>query len=211
MAARPALGFVAPLHTFAGSHSTTSKTLLNYRTSEATDVSVDIDALLNKNDDDIPAEEETSRLGRIKNRIKRRLSLMRRFRSRVNVPSVTRLYSGEDGQSHLEAITLSVDDFVDVEGAFGQATPWLSCDRMTIRQVPPEYEHSWHNAPRRQYVVQLQGRLEIEVASGAKAVIGPGDVLLAEDTMGQGHITRQKGDGPCIYAVVVIAQDGNNE
>ena len=100
-----------------------------------------------------------------------------------------------------------MDDFVDTEGALGQATPWLSCERMTIRRVPPKYEHSWHNAPRRQCIVQLQGCLEVEVASGDKAVIGPGDILLAEDMTGQGHITRQKGDGLCMYAAVVLGKE----
>ena len=43
--------------------------------------------------------------------------------------------------------------------------------------------------------------------SGARAVIGPGDVLLADDTSGQGHITHQMGDEPCMYAVVVPDED----
>jgi redox-sensitive bicupin YhaK (pirin superfamily) len=44
----------------------------------------------------------------------------------------------------------------------------------------------WHNAPHRQYVITLSGRLEFETRTGARQVVEPGDILLAEDTSGGG-------------------------
>jgi hypothetical protein len=35
--------------------------------------------------------------------------------------------------------------------------------------------------------------------------VGPGDVLLAEDLTGQGHITRVVGTEPRLYATVPLA------
>jgi hypothetical protein len=35
--------------------------------------------------------------------------------------------------------------------------------------------------------------VEIEIGSGEKRVLGPGTILLAEDTEGQGHISRNVG------------------
>ncbi len=32
--------------------------------------------------------------------------------------------------------------------------------------------------------------MEIETGDGTKRVLGPGDILLAEDTTGHGHISR---------------------
>jgi quercetin dioxygenase-like cupin family protein len=53
-----------------------------------------------------------------------------------------------------------------------------------------EYTLDWHNAPRRQYGIQLEGEHEIEVGDGTKRLFRPGDILLAEDTTGRGHISR---------------------
>jgi hypothetical protein len=34
--------------------------------------------------------------------------------------------------------------------------------------------------------------------------VGPGDVLLAEDLTGRGHVTRSVGDGSRFYAIVPL-------
>jgi quercetin dioxygenase-like cupin family protein len=48
----------------------------------------------------------------------------------------------------------------------------------------------WHTGPRRQFVITLSGRAELEVANGQKVPIGPGNINLIEDTTGKGHITH---------------------
>ena len=58
---------------------------------------------------------------------------------------------------------------------------------------PPGYVLDWHCAPRRQYSISLSGLAEIEVGDGTVARVGPGDVVLAEDLTGQGHVTRVVG------------------
>nr|MCS5642525.1 hypothetical protein [Dehalococcoidia bacterium] len=45
-------------------------------------------------------------------------------------------------------------------------------------------------APRRQYVINLDAAVEITVGSGEKRILEQGAVFLAEDTTGQGHISR---------------------
>jgi quercetin dioxygenase-like cupin family protein len=54
----------------------------------------------------------------------------------------------------------------------------------------------WHNAPHRQYVITLSGRLEFETRTGGRQVVEPGDILLAEDTSGGGHRWRLVDDQP---------------
>jgi hypothetical protein len=48
------------------------------------------------------------------------------------------------------------------------------------------------------------GQAEIEVGDGTVARVGPGDVVLAEDLTGQGHVTRVVGDQPRLYAIVPL-------
>ncbi len=49
------------------------------------------------------------------------------------------------------------------------------------------WEQDVHPAPRRQYVVTLQGELKFQVSDGSTFRLAPGTVLLAEDTDGTGH------------------------
>ncbi len=117
---------------------------------------------------------------------------------------VLRIYSGDDGQSHIEAVSLPMQPFVDTEGAHGEGTPLQNVAGITFRLSPPGYVLSWHCAPRRQYTITLAGEAEVEVGDGTVQRIGPGDVLLAEDLTGQGHITRVVGSEQRFYAVVPL-------
>jgi uncharacterized cupin superfamily protein len=42
-------------------------------------------------------------------------------------------------------------------------------------------------------VVNLEGEVEIELGDGTKRILRSGDIVLAEDTTGQGHISRAVG------------------
>ena len=56
---------------------------------------------------------------------------------------------------------------------------------MMFRETPPSYNFSWHNAPRRQYIVNLDADVEITVSSGETRVIRQGEVFFVEDTHGE--------------------------
>jgi quercetin dioxygenase-like cupin family protein len=48
----------------------------------------------------------------------------------------------------------------------------------------------FHNPPRRQFILVLKGVAGLEASDGTTRRLGPGDVLLAEDTTGRGHRLR---------------------
>ena len=121
------------------------------------------------------------------------------------MPRLLRIYTGHDGKSHIAEEPFALQPFVDTEGAHGQGTPLQAVTGLTFRLSPPDYVLSWHCAPRRQYSITLAGEAEIEVGDGTVTRIGPGDVVLAEDLTGQGHITRGVGNQPRFYAVVPLA------
>jgi hypothetical protein len=122
------------------------------------------------------------------------------------MPTMWRVYSGADGQSHLTQVPLAMKPFADVEGAYGQSTAMQTATGIAFRVSPPGYVLDWHCAPRRQYSISLSGTAEIEVGDGTVARVEPGDVVLAEDLTGQGHVTRVVGDQPRFYAIVPLAQ-----
>ena len=122
------------------------------------------------------------------------------------MPKIWRVYSGQDGQSHIAEEPLGMKPFTDVEGAHGEGTAMQSAKGIIFRVSAPGYVLSWHCAPRRQYSISLSGTAEIEVGDGTVARVGPGDVVLAEDLTGRGHVTRVVGDQPRFYAIVPLAE-----
>jgi quercetin dioxygenase-like cupin family protein len=123
------------------------------------------------------------------------------------MPRIWRVYSGADGQSHIVEVPLEMKPFTDREGAHGEGTPMQPAKGIVFRVAPADYVLDWHCAPRRQYSISLSGTAEIEVGDGTVVRIGPGDVVLAEDLTGQGHVTRVVGNEPRFYAVVPLADE----
>ena len=120
------------------------------------------------------------------------------------MPNFVRCYTGDDGKSHLEDLNPPFASFVDTEGAYGEGTPMEAASGVTIRIAQPGYLLEWHCAPRRQYTITLSGEAEVEVGDGSKRRVKAGDVLLAEDLTGEGHITRVVSDEPRYYIVVAL-------
>lgn len=81
----------------------------------------------------------------------------------------------------------------DAEGAFAPVAV-ESVVPCRIAGTPPE--PASHNAPRRQFIVHLEGVVEVLASGGETRRFGPGDVVLAEDLEGAGHVTTWIGDGP---------------
>jgi quercetin dioxygenase-like cupin family protein len=120
------------------------------------------------------------------------------------MPKIFRVYSGSDGKSHIAEEPMDLKPFKDVEGSSGEGTPMQIASGISFRVFPPGYVLKWHCAPRRQYSITLSGAAEIEVGDGTVARVGPGDIVLAEDLTGEGHVTRVVGDQPRLSAIVPL-------
>ena len=99
---------------------------------------------------------------------------------------VVRLYTGPDKKSHFEDIQIPLKD----AGKVGFISELYKATGVVFRETTGDYNYDFHTAPRRQYVVNMEGEVEIEVGDGTKRILRSGDILLAEDTTGQGHISR---------------------
>jgi hypothetical protein len=109
---------------------------------------------------------------------------------------IFRLYTGDDGQSHLEELDLADHP---------ELTSPLAASTIDFREWPPGHFLDWHPAPRRQYIISLSGTIEIGLAGGRIHRFAPGDARLVEDATGAGHTTRVLGDQPSVNAVIPLA------
>ena len=110
--------------------------------------------------------------------------------------AIIRLYTGDDGQSHLEELD---------PGSHPELRSMQATTGIQFRVSEPGRFIDWHNAPRRQYVIALSGEVEIGLADGSLHRFGPGHVTLAEDLTGQGHTTRVVGNEPRVTATIPLA------
>jgi quercetin dioxygenase-like cupin family protein len=94
-----------------------------------------------------------------------------------------KLYTGNDGHSHVQTGTVN-------EGVFNQASS------IRFQESPPHSFYDWHNAPVEQYVITLSGTLEFETLPGETFIVRPGEILIALDTTGTAHKWKLIDDEP---------------
>jgi hypothetical protein len=97
-----------------------------------------------------------------------------------------RIYTGADGRSHFEDLDIPLKP-----GSYGALSDLVPSSGVIFRETPVGGALDFHVAPRRQFVITLAGLVEVECGDGTKRRFGPGDIMLADDTTGQGHITRE--------------------
>jgi hypothetical protein len=110
---------------------------------------------------------------------------------------IVRVFTGADGESHFEDLT--PDQFAELVNRVGDGAIELN------RRPSPSFS-DYHRAPRRQYVINLAGVAEFETADGVKRRLHPGDILVAEDLTGHGHIARSIGEEFRVSLAVPLAE-----
>jgi quercetin dioxygenase-like cupin family protein len=111
------------------------------------------------------------------------------------------LYEDESGESHWRDIE------VEWTGeAFGSPmSSRLPATGVIFRQMPTTYDLDWHPAPRRQYIVILDGAVQITASDGEARVLNMGEMALLEDVAGKGHRSKNVVGRP--YHTLFVALD----
>ncbi|MFM0751969.1 cupin domain-containing protein [Paraburkholderia strydomiana] len=101
------------------------------------------------------------------------------------------IYAGADGHSHFRTIQDFETSPVLFKGVAVSLSSPLPCESVLMHEFGGDYFLGWHNPPSRQYVVVLEGELEISVQGRDTAQrFGAGAVFIANDLQGTGHTTR---------------------
>jgi hypothetical protein len=100
--------------------------------------------------------------------------------------NITRVYSDEAGESRFADQEIELQD----AGSIGRLSKPIPTTSVIFRKNDPGYDYDWHVAPQRQFIVLLDGAIEIEVSGGSRRTFRGGDILLMEDVTGRGHRSR---------------------
>ncbi|AEF56127.1 cupin domain-containing protein [Marinomonas posidonica] len=99
---------------------------------------------------------------------------------------ITRIFNQPNGKSEFAELDIALKD----GGPIGFLSERFPVGEMMFRETPSDYDFKWHPAPQRQLLFILTGRCEFMVSSGETRQFGAGDVLLLEDTEGEGHCSK---------------------
>ena len=113
------------------------------------------------------------------------------------------LYTGNDNKSHFK----EVDAGTETVQPLGNYSKKYPVKGMMFRDFKKGASFNWHTAPQPQYIVYLDGEVEVETSSGERRTFKSGDILFANDTTGKGHITKTLTDGK---SLVITTEDENS-
>jgi hypothetical protein len=120
---------------------------------------------------------------------------------------VIRFQATPEGESRFQEVDIPIteprkDNFgftMHMSGTFASPS-------VRVVELPVGLDQGWHNAPARQIVVLLQGRMEVGTSDGQKKQWGAGTAVIADDITGKGHVTRVV-EGPALVMFVQLPEN----
>lgn len=113
----------------------------------------------------------------------------------------TRIYADANGVSHFQDVDVPMEAAPLGTGTISE----MIAAKGVMFRLSRGYFIDWHNAPRRQFVVNMSGEVEIVTSDGEKRRFGPGSILLAEDLSRKGHTSREIGDQERLSLFIPLA------
>jgi hypothetical protein len=108
-----------------------------------------------------------------------------------------RIYADENGESHVEEMSVEFDmvRYAPPAPAIGVSNP-TDATRYIMVHFPADWIGEFHPTPRRQLFILMSGRLQGQTSDGSLADLKVGDALLMEDTTGKGHSAKTMNGQP---------------
>lgn len=123
--------------------------------------------------------------------------------------SYVRIYADAQGESHFEDVEVPLD-LVEVAPGISPlfASAFNEASRYAFLKAEAGWREDWHPAPQRQFLVYLAGVTEFTASDGEVRRLGAGTILLAEDTIGRGHVSVVVGNEDVVAVLIQVPQDG---
>jgi hypothetical protein len=111
-----------------------------------------------------------------------------------------------NGDTHLRKVELPV---IDTPAGRVATTGEIPAEHASMAEFVDSRkpDQGLHPAPRRQFVGVLRGAMEIETSLGEQQVFHPGDFMIADDVVSNGHHTRDVGEVPLGMMTIGLPDD----
>ena len=98
----------------------------------------------------------------------------------------TRIYSDKDGNSHFEDVEIPSANKLPGQPGFET----IPTTRMFFREMTKSREEGFHTPSNKQFLITVGGEVDIVASDGTTRRFGQGDIFLADDLTGKGHVTK---------------------
>ncbi|WP_432474776.1 cupin domain-containing protein [Amphritea sp. HPY] len=128
-------------------------------------------------------------------------------RSKPEPVTYVEIFADTEGETHFResSISLTTKSYAPPAIPLAVSSP-QKARAVAFLSVPPGWIGDWHPAPAEQFIFILSGNTEVEVSDGEIRQFAEGDIVLAADTTGKGHITRTVGTKKAVLAAVPLAK-----
>ena len=96
------------------------------------------------------------------------------------------IYVDDKGETHWRDVEV---EWVEERNG-SKLSARLPANGIIFRETSGDYDLSWHPAPRRQYIINLDAGVQLTASDGEARTIGAGEIILVEDTSGKGHLSK---------------------
>jgi hypothetical protein len=119
---------------------------------------------------------------------------------------IVRMHSDDAGHTTFTEVDIPGPTVVR-DGARGHQLrfPGIGIEIVELLEWRPTLD--LHQPPRRQWIIILQGAMEISTTNGERRTFVPGDCLLAEDMEGIGHRTEDVGERRLVTLNIGVPDD----
>lgn len=102
-----------------------------------------------------------------------------------------RLFADDQGESHFEEVEAELTPLTYSPPApsFDVSAPH-DATGYVFAHMAAGWSSDWHQTPQRQLLFVIAGEIEGTASDGTVRTLGPGTILVMEDTVGKGHAAR---------------------
>ena len=116
--------------------------------------------------------------------------------------SYTTLYADSSGVSHFGDESLP---WATVDSSGTHRTALETVQQVSVVRFGEGVRQDWHPAPRSQFIIVLEGVVEVVASDGERREFTPGSVLFVADTDGSGHQTNLLGQQDLVVVMMPIS------
>lgn len=116
-----------------------------------------------------------------------------------------KIFTDAEGETHFKdvEIKLKLDEFAPPAPPL-MVSQFNPVTRYAFTLFPSGWFGDWHPTPKRQVFFMRSGKMDVKVSDGETRRLEPGSIIMLEDTIGKGHVSKVVGSEDVLAAVVQL-------
>ena len=109
----------------------------------------------------------------------------------------------ENGESYITEEYFQLKD----KGDIGKLSNEIPVKSLKFRTTPSDYFYDWHNAPKTQFIINLDAPVRVTTSDNNSILLKTGQVFIVRDINGKGHYSQSVTNLPRKSVFIAFEQD----